>query len=46
MLIFLLQKKGARSLDLYQLVKFVKEKVYENSGTSLEEEIMFIGDFE
>ena len=43
---FFVAKKGARSLDLYQLVKFVKEKVYENSGTSLEEEIIFIGDFE
>ena len=42
---FFIAKKGAKASSLYDLVQYVKEKVYDKYKVSLEEEIQFIGDF-
>ena len=42
---FFIAKKGAKSLSLYKLVQYVKEKVNDKYGVMLEEEIQFIGEF-
>jgi len=42
---FFIAKKGAKAISLYKLVQYVKEKVNDKHGVMLEEEIMFIGEF-
>ena len=42
---FFIAKKGAKASSLYDLVQYVKEKVYDKYKVSLEEEIQFIGEF-
>ena len=37
---------GARAADIYALIKYVKEKVFERSGIPLEEEVVYIGEFD
>jgi UDP-N-acetylmuramate dehydrogenase len=41
---FILQE-GVSSYDVYRLIAFVKEKVFEKFGILLEEEVVYIGDF-
>ena len=36
---------GAKSDEVYSLIKLVKQKVYEISGICLDEEVVYIGDF-
>ena len=43
---FFIAKKDAKSLSLYKLVQYVKEVVDSKFGIKLEEEIIFIGDFD
>ena len=43
---FFIAKKEAKSLSLYKLVQYVKEVVDSKFGIRLEEEIIFIGDFD
>ena len=43
---FFIAKKDAKSLSLYKLVQYVKEVVDSKFGIRLEEEIIFIGDFD
>ena len=42
---FFIAKKGAKATSLYNLVQYVKEKVYDKYKVRLEEEIQFIGEF-
>lgn len=37
--------KGCSSSDIYNLIKEVKRKVFENCGIMLEEEVIYIGEF-
>jgi UDP-N-acetylmuramate dehydrogenase len=43
---FFIAKKEAKSLSLYKLVQHVKEVINSKFGIRLEEEIIFIGDFD
>ena len=43
---FFIAKKEAKSLSLYKLVQHVKEVIDSKFGIRLEEEIIFIGDFD
>ncbi len=43
---FFIAKKDAKSLSLYKLVQHVKEVIDSKFGIRLEEEIIFIGDFD
>ena len=43
---FFIAKKEAKSLSLYKLVQHVKEVIDSKFGIKLEEEIIFIGDFD
>lgn len=38
--------RGGTADDIYRTIKFVKEKVYEKFGVLLEEEVVYIGDFD
>ena len=40
---FIINKGGATSEDVKRLIKLVQERVYENSGVTLETEVKFIG---
>ena len=42
---FFIAEKGAKAISLFNLVKYVKDKVSTKFGITLEEEIIFIGDF-
>ncbi len=42
---FFIAEKGAKAISLFNLVQYVKDKVSTKFGISLEEEIIFIGDF-
>ena len=42
---FFVADRRAKSIDLYELVKYVKEKVYDRFEVRLEEEIRFVGKF-
>ena len=42
---FFIAEKGAKAISLFQLVQYVKDKVLTKYGITLEEEIIFIGDF-
>ena len=42
---FLVAEKGAKAISLFNLVQYVKDKVSTKFGITLEEEIIFIGDF-
>ena len=37
--------KGSSSADVYNLIQIVKRKVFENCGIMLDEEVIYIGDF-
>ena len=40
---FIINKGGATSEDVKRLIELVQERVYENSGVTLETEVKFIG---
>ena len=42
---FFVAEKGAKAISLFKLVQYVKDKVSNKFGITLEEEIIFIGDF-
>lgn len=42
---FLINKGNAKTADILELIKYVKEKVYTNFNVMLEEEVKIIGDF-
>ena len=42
---FFIAEKGAKAISLFNLVHYVKDKVSTKFGITLEEEIIFIGDF-
>ena len=42
---FFVANKGAKAISLFNLVQYVKDKVSTKFGITLEEEIIFIGDF-
>ena len=42
---FFVAEKGAKAMSLFNLVQYVKDKVSNKFGITLEEEIIFIGDF-
>ena len=42
---FFVAEKGAKAISLFDLVQYVKDKVSTKFGITLEEEIIFIGDF-
>ena len=42
---FFIAQKGAKAISLFKLVQYVKDKVSTKFGITLEEEIIFIGDF-
>ena len=42
---FFIAEKGAKAASLFKLVQYVKDKVSTKFGITLEEEIIFIGDF-
>ena len=42
---FIINRGDATSSDIYRLIQEVKERVYENSGVTLEPEVIMIGDF-
>ena len=42
---FFVAEKGAKAISLFKLVQYVKDKVSTKFGITLEEEIIFIGDF-
>ncbi len=42
---FFIAEKGAKAISLFDLVQYVKDKVSTKFGITLEEEIIFIGDF-
>ena len=42
---FFIAEKGAKAISLFKLVQYVKDKVSNKFGITLEEEIIFIGDF-
>ena len=42
---FFIAEKGAKAISLFNLVQYVKDKVSNKFGITLEEEIIFIGDF-
>ena len=42
---FFVAEKGAKAISLFNLVQYVKDKVSSKFGITLEEEIIFIGDF-
>ena len=42
---FFVAEKGAKAIALFDLVQYVKDKVSTKFGITLEEEIIFIGDF-
>lgn len=43
---FILASDGARSSDIYNLIKTIKKRVYETQGIELKEEIRYIGKFD
>ena len=43
---FIVNENNAKSLDIKNLIEYVKEKVYEAKKIKLEEEIEYIGDFD
>ncbi len=42
---FFVAEKGAKAISLFNLVQYVKDKVSTKFGITLEEEIIFVGDF-
>ena len=42
---FFIAEKGSKAISLFNLVQYVKDKVSTKFGITLEEEIIFIGDF-
>ena len=42
---FFVAEKGAKAISLFNLVQYVKDKISTKFGITLEEEIIFIGDF-
>jgi UDP-N-acetylmuramate dehydrogenase len=42
---FIIAEKGATSTDIYNLIKQIKEKVYEKKQINLNEEIIYFGEF-
>ena len=40
-----IMNEGAQASDVYKLIKFVKKTVFEITGVALEEEVVYIGDF-
>ena len=42
---FFIAEKGAKAISLFNLVQYVKDKVSTKFGITLEEEIIFVGDF-
>ena len=42
---FFIAEKGAKAISLFNLVQYVKDKVSTKFGITLDEEIIFIGDF-
>ena len=42
---FFVAEKGAKAISLFNLVQYVKDKVSNKFGITLEEEIIFVGDF-
>ena len=42
---FIIASDGATSEDVYELIKFVKKRVYETQGIALSEELKYIGKF-
>jgi len=42
---FFVAEKGAKAMSLFNLVQYVKDKISTKFGITLEEEIIFIGDF-
>lgn len=42
---FIIAEKGATSSDIYNLIKIVKQKVYEKKQITLNEEIIYLGEF-
>ena len=42
---FFVAEKGAKAISLFKLVQYVKDKVSTKFGITLDEEIIFIGDF-
>ncbi len=42
---FVINKGGATSFDIYNLVQYIRKKVYEDSGVTLQTEIIFVGEF-
>ena len=41
---FIINKNNATMKDVKDLIDFIKNKVYENYGVWLEEEVIFVGD--
>ena len=42
---FFIADKDAKSSDLYKLVNFVKDSIFDKYDVMLQEEIIFVGDF-
>ncbi len=42
---FVINKEGATSSDIYELICEVKKRVYEHSGVTLEPEVIMLGEF-
>ena len=42
---FVVNKKGATSRDIRNVIEDVKQRVLENSGVLLEEEVIYLGEF-
>ena len=42
---FIINKGNALSSDIYELINFIRERVFENTGVRLETEIKIMGDF-
>lgn len=42
---FICNVGGARAQDIYALAQFVKNRVYEQFGVQLEEEVLYVGEF-
>lgn len=42
---FCINKNGATSTEFYKLMKDIKDKVYQNSGVTLEPEVIMLGEF-
>lgn len=43
---FIVAESGAASKDIYDLIKFVKKKVFEEKNLTLFEELVYLGEFE